>query len=1044
MAKADSIINSFVNGELSPRLGGRRDIQQYYQSASSIKNMLVEFYGGAKKAPGTMYCAQAKSFTEIDLMEYATDALAQTAYVTDLGEEIYAQEVGNDSNIYLGSTTNPGLHYWAAQSVTLAVPQFITSLKVTFNASTGAPAGDATCRIETDNGGEPSGTLAHANATKVFTPVASAENTINFTDFKLAAGTYWIVLKCDDQAVNNRWNIAYLAAGTYAGGNLAYYESGSWVDIAAGDMTFKLYTLPLQSYTESVIKEQGVYSLNFIALDTSSLNGTLTRTLGTAIDLTDKDTLQFYVMASRTGGNFKVAIHDSDGTTSEKAVTIAVANTWEKVTWDISGVVNANKDDIDSIIITITNADADNIVYIDDFGELSSTVTRLIPFVFSDTQAYIIEAGHHYFRFYRDSGQILSGTVAYEIATSYDAEDLFDLQFAQTADILYITHPDYPQAKLTRTAHTAWTLTEIDFSTGSARPALMAENVGAITITPSAATGNITLTASAALFNALHVGSIWKVNTGYVKITAFTTNVLVSGTVLYGGTLTGTSAYTVWNEPSWSDYRGYPRSVTISEDRLIYGYTPYQPQTVWGSSTGAYDTFELGTDAADAFSSKTDTNQVEVINWLFPANEILIGTSSGVSSLGTGSDTTALTATTGRMKKKVRNGTSTIMPASIGNNVFYWEKYNRVLREYVYSLENDSFISNDATAFSDHITEGGIVDMAYQESPIPILWCVRADGKLLSFTRQIEHKVAAWAIHETDGEYESVAVIPLSTYDQVWVVVKRTIGGVDYRFIEYMVAPDFEDQEDMCFMHSALTLDSPIDIINITQANPAVVTATGHGLSNGDRIRIRGVEGMTELNYVQFKVANKTDNSFELTDLSDVDIDSTSYGEYEEGGEIRKCVNSVSGLDHLEGETVRVCVDGKTHNDCVVASGAITLDDYYSQVAAGLPYKSTMETNDLEVAPGEGSSTGKQKRVTAAVVNLYRSGECAVGTSTKTDTLSISRAASLPEDQATPLYTGPKRIPFPAGWDTVRKVVVESDNCLNLHILSVTSELEAN
>jgi hypothetical protein len=94
----------------------------------------------------------------------------------------------------------------------------------------------------------------------------------------------------------------------------------------------------------------------------------------------------------------------------------------------------------------------------------SALPTRLIPFEFSTTQAYIIEVGHEYMRFYMNQGQItLSGT-AYEISTPYQSGEIFQLKFVQSADTMYIVHPNHAPQKLTRTGHTAWSLTVVSFT----------------------------------------------------------------------------------------------------------------------------------------------------------------------------------------------------------------------------------------------------------------------------------------------------------------------------------------------------------------------------------------------------------------------------------------------------------------------------------------------------------------------------------------------------------------------------------------------------
>ena len=123
----------------------------------------------------------------------------------------------------------------------------------------------------------------------------------------------------------------------------------------------------LQCHSESTIKQQGSYSLKGIAVITDSLNDTLTRTVDPTIDLTSKTQIKYDIYsASRTGSQIKIGIHDSGGTTTEHTANISSTGAWETQTWDISGVDDANKDDIESIIITVINADAANTFYIDN------------------------------------------------------------------------------------------------------------------------------------------------------------------------------------------------------------------------------------------------------------------------------------------------------------------------------------------------------------------------------------------------------------------------------------------------------------------------------------------------------------------------------------------------------------------------------------------------------------------------------------------------------------------------------------------------------
>lgn len=140
----------------------------------------------------------------------------------------------------------------------------------------------------------------------------------------------------------------------------------------------------------------------------------------------------------------------------------------------------------------------------------SSQDVRLVRFEFSVEQAYVIEFGDQYLRFFKDQGQIVSGVSAYEISSPYLEADLATLKFTQSADVLYIAHPDYKPRKLSRSGHTSWTLEEIEFENGP----FLDDNLTDVTIQSSGVVGNVTLTASDAIFQSGHVGSIWKLTRG--------------------------------------------------------------------------------------------------------------------------------------------------------------------------------------------------------------------------------------------------------------------------------------------------------------------------------------------------------------------------------------------------------------------------------------------------------------------------------------------------------------------------------------------------
>lgn len=399
------------------------------------------------------------------------------------------------------------------------------------------------------------------------------------------------------------------------------------------------------------------------------------------------------------------------------------------------------------------------------------------------------------------------GTAArvYAITQPYAAADLSKIQYAQDADTMYLVHPSYEIRKLTRTGHTSWTLTTMqpyDFTGG----AFQDDNTTAITMTPSATTGAITVTASAAFFTANMVNGILRIGTGngYVKITAFNSSTSVNATVIQ--TLSGVSATTNWAIGAWMTEYGFPRAVTFWEQRLWFAGTTAQPQTTWGSKTNEYENFTKGANAADAVVYTIAAEKVNAILWLSSKKVLALGTSGGIWSISTGATQEALTPTNATAKPETSYGAEGIIPQHIGNYTYFVQRGLLKVRELLFNVDVDAYKAEDMTIFADHITgTTGLTEMAYQQLPDDLLWCVRADGKLAVMTRVPSHEVLGWDTQDTDGSFENIAVIPAGTYDEVWVIVKRTINAQTKRYVEVFAAETFSTVADAFFVDSGLT-----------------------------------------------------------------------------------------------------------------------------------------------------------------------------------------------------------------------------------------------
>lgn len=717
----------------------------------------------------------------------------------------------------------------------------------------------------------------------------------------------------------------------------------------------------------------------------------------------------------------------------------------------------------------------------------TTSAVRLINFVFSRTDSYIIEMGVGYFRFYTNGGVVVSsGTTPYEVAHTYTADELFDVQYSQLNDIIYLTHPDHAPQKLTRLASNSWTLEDFDFEGGPFMP----DNIAAITLTPSATGGSITVSATASVFTPSgattvgHINSYWKIGTnvteattgiskqGYVKITAITNPSTATATVM--SDLSGTKATKNWAEGSWSAVRGWPARVTFHQQRLFLARTASEPQTVWGSQSFVYNNFAVNDGSDDsALNLELASNESNDIKWLASGKSLIAGTYGGEYSIQSG-DNAPLTPATTNVSKQTSWGSEAIIPKKIGSYYYYIQRFGKKLRELFYFWDEDNYKSVDKTILSPHISGDGFIDMAYQQNPDSILWCVCSNGTIATLTREVDQEIQAWSRQVTDGYYESIATIPSQTepHDEVWVVVKRAINGSDVRYIERFVSPEIPERQDQCFyVHSGLVYDgygTTADISLSATAGTVVVTSSTAAFTTdneGNRLRAIDTDGNIVGEILLVSCATTTVIHGEVR----YPFEET----YFEDGEWGISVETISGLDHLEGKDVSVLVDGGTDLPSkTVSSGTITLgyDGFY--VVAGLPYIQKLKTLPQEAGSQRGTSQGKIQRINELGFKVNKSYKGFYVGGSEEDLLKVRYATSedsdiiyegeIPNDRfslkrisfrdpttllgkAESLYTGIiPNISFQDGYRYGSQVLIYNDAPLPIELLSLITTIDTN
>ena len=573
----------------------------------------------------------------------------------------------------------------------------------------------------------------------------------------------------------------------------------------------------------------------------------------------------------------------------------------------------------------------------------SSAKTRLIPFSFSTEQTYILEFGNQYIRFYKDDGQITSGGSPYEISSPYTTAQLFDLKFAQSADVMYICNENHPVKKLSRTGHTSWSLTDVDFTDGP----YLDSNTTSTTMTPSGTTGSITITASSSTFVSTDVNRFINFSNGYAKITAFTSATVVSATVEED--FDNTTAVTNWKLGAFSTTTGFPRCVSFFEQRLVFAGTSTQPQTMFFSKSGDYENMASGTNDDDAMIYTIASNQVNAIQALKATRTLIVMTTGGEYAVSSGAAQDAITPTNINIRKQSNYGSSGVDALSIGNATIFLQRARRKIRELAYNFDTDGYTAPDLTILADHISESGLTDMSYQQEPYSVVWAVRADGQMAGLTYNRLEKVVAWHRHIFGGKSDTGKTIKqqkitftsnatnvsttnntitltghgLATGDPVYYyAASNKIGGLNNSKVYYVIAVDANTIK-LAISSSKATAGTAISLTSApgsdttqfiyqgVNINNNILFVSSHGFKSGNHIFYKNsgtaISGLSE--NTKYFVEKIDDNQIQLysDEARETIVNLTSAHSSEQIDKV---------LTHAKVESV-ACIDGDGEEDQV-------------------------------------------------------------------------------------------------------------------------------
>jgi hypothetical protein len=686
---------------------------------------------------------------------------------------------------------------------------------------------------------------------------------------------------------------------------------------------------------------------------------------------------------------------------------------------------------------------------------------RLIPFEFNVEQAYILEFGDQYFRIHKDGGTVVSSGSPVEVTTPYLHTELADIKFTQSADVMYIVHPNHAPRKITRTSHTAWTITAVDFQRGPFQDA----NLTSTTLTANGRTGTVTITASASTFASTDVGRLVKLHNGFAKVASFSSATSVTAAVqeTADGRAELAPSYTA---TTLSFHEGDPSATGLEHNDRIQ------------DSAGNFLTqgFAVGMKISVSGAGTSNNNESGAIIVQITQDTMLLSPSADLTDEAAGSSVTisgdlvadssfalgAFSATTGYpaavtfYEQRLVFASTTEQPQtiffSVGGsfedftdgvgaadaltytlgsnqvNVIRYLQAGRVLLvgtsggEFVVTSSEDAPLSPTNAVVKRQATYGSANIQPVQVANVT-LFVQRARRKLRELVFDLNTDsyqapdMTLLAEHITTSGIKAMA-LQQEPDNVVWCVLENgKFVGMTYRreenviaWHEHLIGGSF-GSDSFAHVESVATIPGALD----EDQTYLIVKRT--------------IGGATKRYIEYFNFFDFGDN---ILDAYFVDSGLTYSG---------SAATTISGLDHLEGQTVRIVANGATHPDKVVSSGAITLDFSATNVHIGLGYTSTLQTMRIDAGGTEGTSQAKTKRIHEVTLRLFRTVGVEVGSSTSELDRIPFRSSADAMDSALALFTGDKEVEFRGGFDTDGFIVVRQSQAMPMTILSIMPRL---
>lgn len=599
--------------------------------------------------------------------------------------------------------------------------------------------------------------------------------------------------------------------------------------------------------------------------------------------------------------------------------------------------------------------------------------SRIIPFIFSDDEVAIIVLSNNRLDVYNTSGTVLTSN--YTTNCNWTTAQLFELNFAQFGDTIYITHRNNAIRKIFRASATSFTVGTFTFSSHSTgypryQPYFKYAD-SAVTLAAAATTGTaVNITASAGIFdtNTNWVGKTIRIGAKEIDITSRSSTTVVVGNIRE--TLADTNATATWDEQTMSDHRGYPQAITFHGNRLWLGGLYSRPAAVLASTISEYTNFALADAEADkAIDLDISGDQVNEVRHMLSAKDLQIFTDGGEYYAPTAADNT-ITPANITIQKQTPYGISRTAPKMFDQAAGFVQKNGKTIREFIYSDIEDGYKSTSVSILAQHLIDNPKeIAILKGNTTRPEQYAfflsngIAHPGKLSVFHSVRDEKIAGWVqwSTRTGDTFQSIAVLN----EHLVCINKRSLDGSTVYTLEKFA----DDDSTTLDCESTTTLSqrgSPL-VKGASQSTSAAVLIID-GLTSAPVI---GEDFTIAGNATEYNIQAVTDNGSNTYTLN---LDKNLAAVPADDAVItftKGHLHSVNGI--YTNESVNL-VQGNSSIGAftVSASDTITLTGVprATGLKVGFNFIPILETMPIDKELPEGPLTGSPRRISRAIIDM--------------------------------------------------------------------------